>query len=479
MTLSERIESLPPPLTIPGARALLRRAFVEGGRKLVVVDDDPTGTQTVHGVRVYMDWTPKTLAAALQDSRPLFYLSTNSRSLSGPQAALLAGDLGRALRAAGKAAGVEVVVASRSDSTLRGHFPGEVTALVAGLGSQIDGILIVPAFFEAGRYTIDDIHWVKGAAAGRAVAADELIPAAETEFARDPDFGFHHSDLKEWVEEKSGGGWRAGEVRAISLDALRTGGVDYAAAVLADATGGAPIVGNAACYEDLEVLALGVAQAEQAGKRFIYRTAASFVKVRGGIEDRALLGRAELQRREGAGLIVAGSYVAKTTRQIESALDSGRVEGVELSVEALLDGRAREGEVGRVAREATRLMRGGVTPLVYTTREIERRADFLAAGRAIMSGLCSVVGRIEAAPSYLVAKGGITSIELARSALGVKAAEVLGQVVSGVPVWRLGRQALWPDLLYVVFPGNVGGDDGLLDVVEIMEGGGAPSRAPR
>ncbi len=445
----------------------------------MVVDDDPTGTQTVHGVRVYMDWSTKTLTAALADSRPLFYLSTNSRSLSGAEAEALAGELGRNLRTAAADAGVELVVASRSDSTLRGHFPHEVTALAGGVGIPIDGILIVPAFFEAGRYTIDDIHWVAGAASGVAVAPDELVPAAETEFARDPDFGFHHSNLREWVEEKSGGRWRAPEVRSISLDALRTGGVDYAAAVLAGASSGTPIVANAACYEDLEVLALAVAKAERDGKRFIYRTAASFVKVRGGLEDRPLLGRTELPRREGAGIIVAGSYVAKTTRQIELALRSGRVEGLDLSVEALLDERTRAGETARVAREATQLIRQGVTPLVYTSREVERSADFLAAGRTIMSGLCAVVDRIDAVPSYLVAKGGITSIELARSALGVNAAEVLGQVVSGVPVWRLGREALWPDLPYIVFPGNVGGDDALLQVVEIMEGGEAPSPAAR
>lgn len=472
MTLSERNVSLPPPLTIPGARALLRRGLAESGRKLVVVDDDPTGTQTVHGVRVYMDWSEATLLSALRETAPLFYLSTNSRSLSGPEAADLAEGLGRALRAASVAAGVEVVLASRSDSTLRGHFPGEVTALASGLAEPIDGVLIVPAFFEAGRYTIDDVHWVAGAAAGTGFAADELVPAAETEFARDPDFGFRHSDLKEWVEEKSGGAWRAADVRALSLDALRSRGVDYAAGVLAEAGGGAPIVVNAACYEDLEVVALAVARSERAGKRFIYRTAASFVKVRGGLEDRPLLGRLELTRQGGAGLIVAGSYVAKTTRQIDLLLRSGRAQGIELSVDALLDGGAREGEIARIAREATQLIRQGVTPLVYTSREVERRAGFLAAGRTIMSGLCEVVGRIEAAPSYLVAKGGITSIELARSALGVNAAEVLGQVVSGVPVWRIGAEALWPGLPYVVFPGNVGGDEALLRVVEIMESAG-------
>ncbi len=470
MKLSERLASLPPPLAVAGARALLARELTASRRKLVVVDDDPTGTQTVHGVRVYMDWSVKTLTAALRDSPQLFYLSTNSRSLSRAEAEALARGLGRNLKEASAQAGVELVLASRSDSTLRGHFPHEVTALADGVGAAIDGILIVPAFFEAGRYTIDDIHWVAGGAAGS--APDELVPAAETEFARDPDFGFYHSNLKEWVEEKSGGRWPAAEVATIPLAALRSAGVDSVAAALASARGGAPVIANAACYEDLEVLALGVARAEQAGKRFVYRTAASFVMVRGGIEERPLLSAWEMGVSVGAGLILAGSYVAKTTRQIELLLRSKRVEGIELSVEALLEEQTREGEVARAAGEATRLIRGGITTLVFTSRKVDRREDFLSAGRTIMSGLCAVVSRIEAAPSYLVAKGGITSIELARTALGVTAAEVLGQAVKGVPVWRLGAEARWPALPYVVFPGNVGEEDALVRVVEIMQGTG-------
>lgn len=488
MRLSDRLASLPSPPSVPGARAALSRALRETGRKLVVIDDDPTGTQTVHGVRVYLRWSPETLFDALRDRRSLFYLSTNSRSLPPAEAEALGAELGRALSEAAARARVDFVVASRSDSTLRGHFPGEVVSLASGLGAPVDGILIVPAFFEAGRYTIDDIHWVAGAIrpaapgapASPADAADELVPAADSEFARDPDFGFRHSNLREWVEEKSDGRWRADEVRSISLELIRSGGVEAVARELASLRGGLPIVVNAACDEDLEVLALGVEEAERSGRRFIYRCAASFVKVRGGIAERPLLSREEVSPIEGGGppgLIVAGSYVAKSSRQIERLLDAGSggegrlgsVAGLEIRVASLLDDRLRPREIDRAAREADRLLGRGVTPLIYTSRGVERSADFLAAGRTIMRGLCAVVARIERRPSYLVGKGGITSIELARTALQAGSAEVLGQIAAGVPVWRLGPEARWPNLPYVVFPGNVGGEDTLLRVVEILQ----------
>ena len=462
MTLAAALSRLPPPVRIPGARGAIRSSLEKSGAKLIVIDDDPTGTQTVHGVRVYMDWSESTLAGAFQRSDPVFYISTNSRSLPEPQAAALAAELGRNLRKVSAAAAVDFVVASRSDSTLRGHFPAEVTALAAELSSPIDAVILVPAFFEAGRYTLDDIHWVDD--------GTELVAAHLTEFAHDPDFGFQHSDLKDWVEEKTRGAVKAGDVISISIRELRLKGPAHVADILCTAENGIPVVVNAACYEDLEALALGVMQAESRGRRFVYRTAASFVKVRAGLEDRPLLTREKIRPAEGecrqerprAGLIVVGSYVAKTTRQLEQLLRAKRVQGIELQ--------ASQPEIERVAREASLCLERGTTPVIFTSRVRQQTGDFLAAGRALMSSLCETVRRIKGKPAWIIAKGGITSIELARSALGVQAADVMGQVIKGVPVWRL-ETAPWSDVPYIVFPGNVGDDSALLKVFTLLEGG--------
>ncbi len=454
--------ALPPPLRIADARRTLRDTLLGSGTRLVAIDDDPTGTQTVHGVRVFMEWSVRTLREAFALPEPLFFISTNSRSLSRAEATALAHEVGRNLSAAARQAGRRFLADSRSDSTLRGHFPAEVDALAAELAGAVDGVILVPAFFDAGRYTIDNVHFVD---TGR-----ELVPASDTEFAKDPDFGFTHADLREWVQEKTSGRVRADQVIPLSIEDIRRGGPEKVAEKLAAARNGIPIIANAACDEDLEVLALGAQAAEGRGRSFLYRTSASFVKVRAGISDRPLLSRSEMEPGPGPGLVVAGSYVSRTSEQIRRLLEPGRVVPVEFSVPLLLHGSTRAEEIRRAAHTASEALARGTTVLVFTTREKHSSSDFLAAGRIVMDGLCDVVRGIRQKPGFLVAKGGITSIAIARTALGCSEARVLGQVLKGVPVWRLGAASTWGDIPYVVFPGNVGDQTALLRVVEALTG---------
>jgi uncharacterized protein YgbK (DUF1537 family) len=442
---------------IPDARRTLREALIRSGTKLAVIDDDPTGTQTVHGVQVFMDWSVASFRGALSRPEPLFFVSTNSRSLPRAEAEALAREVSGNLRAAASETQARFVIASRSDSTLRGHFPAEVDALAAELSEPVDGVVLVPAFFDAGRYTIDNTHWVD--------VEGQLVPAHETEFARDPDFGFTHGDLREWVQEKTAGRVRAHQVICISLEDIRGGGPDTVALILSEARGFVPVVANAACDEDLEVLALGVQAAEEQGKKLLYRTSASFVKVRAGMEDKPLLTRREMRPGAGPGLIIVGSYVERTSRQVQRLIDSASVLAVEISVPLLLATHTRAEEITRARRAVNRGLAGGKTVLVFTTRERQLSDDFLAAGRSIMAALCEVVRGLEERPGFLIAKGGITSIALARDALGCREATVLGQVLKGVPVWRLGAGSRWSDIHYVVFPGNVGDENTLLNVV--------------
>jgi uncharacterized protein YgbK (DUF1537 family) len=62
-------------------------------------------------------------------------------------------------------------------------------------------------------------------------------------------------------------------------------------------------------------------------------------------------------------------------------------------------------------------------------------------------------------------KGGITSSDIATEGLAVKDALVCGQIIPGVPVWKLGAESRYPGLIYVVFPGNVGDAQALVEVV--------------
>jgi hypothetical protein len=48
---------------------------------LVVLDDDPTGTQTVYGVTVLTEWSIDTLKKEFESSPSCFFILTNSRAL--------------------------------------------------------------------------------------------------------------------------------------------------------------------------------------------------------------------------------------------------------------------------------------------------------------------------------------------------------------------------------------------------------------
>ncbi|HET6485003.1 MAG TPA: four-carbon acid sugar kinase family protein [Spirochaetia bacterium] len=462
--------SAPEPLRIEGARALIRARIAASRTRVVVIDDDPTGTQTVHGVRVLLSWPVPVLRSLLSSTDPLFYLCTNSRSLEAGAAARLSVQVGRALRTAARREDMTVALLSRSDSTLRGHFPIEVESLASGLGLEPDGIIIAPAFFEAGRFTAEDVHWVE--------RGGTVVPACETEFARDPTFGFRSRDLRSWVEEKTHGAVKASSVLSLSLDLIRRSGPEGVARRLLEASRGQPVIVNAACYEDLEVTVLGILQAEAAGRRFVYRTAASFAKVRAGMDDRGLLTEAELGVRRGPVLIVVGSYVEATTLQLTRLRESGIAEGVELRTSALESpGRLQRTwrrEIETAAGRVSALLASGRCAILYTSRERRETREFLGFGARLMAGLCDVVRRLSAKPGAIVAKGGITSVAVARDALGVRQATVLGQVLPGVPVWRLGAGSRLADVPYVVFPGNVGGPEALAQVVQRLTGSPRP-----
>jgi uncharacterized protein YgbK (DUF1537 family) len=435
------------------------------GQKVVVLDDDPTGTQTVHDVTVLTTWPEEALVQALQEDEPVVYILTNSRSLPLSEAQAMNREISSHLARAREIAGRDFVLASRSDSTLRGHFPEEVHALLSGTGGAFDGILVIPFFLEGGRYTIEDIHYV--------AEGDWLVPAAETEYARDATFGYRSSNLRKWVSEKYKGEIQPEQVLSISIHDLRTGGPPLVAQCLKGMQGGQVCVVNAASYRDVEVLVAGLLEAEAAGRRLIYRTAASFVRVRGGLEPHGLLTPAELLALtgRGPGLIIAGSYIQKSSQQIEAVIALPGVKSLEVNVEALLDETHGAQEILQVTRQADQVIAKGENVLIYTSRRLvlgNHPDQSLQIGQTISTGLVEIVRGLSSRPAWVIAKGGITSSDIATRSLDVQRARVLGQAIPGSPVWQTGPESRWPGLIYVVFPGNVGGPDSLAWTVKLL-----------
>ncbi|MEO7414749.1 MAG: four-carbon acid sugar kinase family protein [Opitutaceae bacterium] len=431
--------------------------------KIVVLDDDPTGTQTVHGVPVLTEWSIPSLVAELTAGGSCFYILTNSRAFTAPRACAINQEIGRNLLSAGKQCGRSFQVVSRSDSTLRGHYPAETDALAEALGGKFDATLIIPAFFDGGRVTMDDIHYVAGPGG--------LTPAGETEFARDATFGYRSSNLRDWVEEKTVGRVRASDVVSFSLADIR-GEPAPLTAKLASLSGGVVAIVNLAEAADLHAFTRALRDAQAQGKKFLFRTAASFVASHAGISPRPLLTAAEIAPPGvGRGLVVVGSHVGKTSLQLQNLLESKRVSGVEIKVEKLLIPSTRGAEVARAAQRVESLLDQGANVALFTSRALvtgSNAAENLAIGETVSRSLVEIVSSLRNRPRWLVAKGGITSSDVATAALGVRRALILGQALAGVPVWQLGPETRWPGLAYVVFPGNVGGPDALAQLVAML-----------
>ncbi len=430
--------------------------------KIVVLDDDPTGTQTVHSLPVLTTWEVPALEKELTGSASAFFILTNSRALTRDQACRLGQLIGANLKQAGRNTAVPISVISRSDSTLRGHFPYEVDAVAEAMGETGLPYLICPFFLEGGRLTINNIHYVR--------EKDQLVPAARTPYAKDAAFGFLHSDLREWVAEKTGHTITPADVVCVTLDDIRNNGPARVADLLMTVPAPGACIVNAMSYPDIHVLVAGLLHAESLGKRFLFRTAASFVQVRAGVVPHTgmLSGKDLIQKNARTGaLFIAGSYVPKTTAQMTALIRQTDILPVEVPVELLLDKTLRIKTIEQTGKQVTDALTNGRDTLIYTSRKLITASDpghSLAIGQSISDGLTAIVRSISCRPRYILTKGGITSSDLATKGLQVRRAMVLGQVLPGVPVWQLGDESLFPGMSYIIFPGNVGDDDALVRI---------------
>lgn len=448
---------------------LLRKEISANQKKIVVLDDDPTGVQTVHDISVYTDWTKDSIRQGFQEKNNLFYILTNSRGFTQDETTLAHIEIAANVGAVAKELGKEYIFISRSDSTLRGHYPLETEILRTNYekntGCIIDGEILCPFFKEGGRFTIDDVHYVR--------YGNELIPANETEFAKDKTFGYRAATMPEYVEEKTKGAYLAGNVVCISLDEIHRMAIDEIEQKLLHVQGFNKIIVNAVDYADLKVFCIALYRAMAKGKVFMFRTAAAIVKVMGGISDQPLLEREQMVRTNElhGGIIVVGSHTEKTTRQLEALKQLSDIRFVELDATKVTVAGGLEKEVERCLALEEAWIRDGKTVCCYTSRALVtadtgNKEDELRLSVRISDAVQSLVGGLSVIPKFVIAKGGITSSDVGTKALGVKRANVLGQIEPGIPVWQTGAESKFPGIPYVIFPGNVGEDTTLRYAVE-------------
>jgi uncharacterized protein YgbK (DUF1537 family) len=418
---------------------------------LIVLDDDPTGTQAVADVPVLLEWDPELVRAAASGASAV-HLLTNSRAFPPERAASIVRDAAEtAVEALGRPR-----LALRGDSTLRAHLLEEYTALCdAAFPGRTPPLLLVPALPPAGRITVGGVHLLE--------RDGTRAPLHETEYARDPAFAYRDARLLQWAEDRSGGFFARSAGREVPLERLRAEGDEAVAEALLElAERGVPAacVPDAETLGDLESIADGLRRAEAAGTDVVVRSAPTFVGV--------LAGNLATERvpppRVGRGLaVVCGSYVPASTRQLAALVSAYPGSLVEVDVVALA-GDAAEAEVSRAAAEAGgRLERDGLA-VVATPRERPQETRTFEAGQRIAVNLARVVSALDPPPGAVLAKGGITSAVTARVGLGARQALVRGPLVDGVALWEIDGRP------YVVFPGNVGRDETLLEVVRLMLG---------
>ncbi|KAF7195365.1 Versiconal hemiacetal acetate reductase [Pseudocercospora fuligena] len=434
---------------------------------LVVLDDDPTGTQTCHDINVLTVWDEEILCDEFESGCAGFFILTNSRALPSIEARRLIKEICHSVKHAAAKAGKGFEIVLRGDSTLRGHFPDEPEAAEEALG-EADVWILAPFFEQGGRLTIDDIHYV-------ASHDGQLIPAAQTPFAEDATFGYTQSNLRQYVREKSKGAIGPERIHSVSLEDIRVGGADIVAEKLRSMQRRSVVIVNAVTTADVDVFVQGLLSASATGKKFLYRTGAAFVSSRLGIEPLSPLKPRDLKMDLSAaapgGLIIAGSYVPKTTEQLQSLVEGRGAElvTIELDASKLLETEKVSELVLAAANEAGSHISNGQDVLLMTSRKLITGDDELSSlkiGSVVASALVSFLRYLIPRPRYIIAKGGITSSDAATKGLMFKRASIRGQAAAGVPLWQCYEPtSKFPDLPYVVFPGNVGESYTLRDLV--------------
>lgn len=456
------LESLPPPPDVSGASDLIAAYATRNRTKIVVVDDDPTGTQCVSDVPVITRGEEGHIRWLLQQPGRCGFIETDSRSMTEDAAVALNLAIGQRLAAVAIELDVDVRCISRSDSTLRGHFPAEPVALDRGLRAggleRSTATVICPAFVPAGRITVDGVHYVRTGA--------ELIPVGETEFARDATFGYSNSDLRHWVVERAGGLLTVADVDTISIADLRVAGTDC---VVERLSRGGYVVVDAVTEADLHLFVLGLLAAEDSGSRVMLRSGPSLVAARAAVGPKTVV--PDLVDNGAPGLLVVGSHTELTTRQLRRATERHRLAVVELDVSALMKPDSRAKTLSRAAEAGGRALRTGRDVALVTSRQLLRGrdpGDSLRLSRSVADAVAEVVEVLDGSVQlgFVLAKGGITSSEVVRKGLRASRAQVAGQLFDGlVAVWIIDR-AEGASLPFVVFPGNVGSEDGLANALD-------------
>jgi uncharacterized protein YgbK (DUF1537 family) len=427
--------------------------------KIIVLDDDPTGSQTVHSCLLLMNWDVDTLELGLSDPTSIFFILTNTRAMTPSEAATVTKEVCQNLKVAIANTGIsDFLVVSRSDSTLRGHYPIETDVIAQELGG-FDAHFLTPAFFEGGRVTLDSVHYL--------IVDGVKTPVHQTEFAQDSVFGYQHSYLPDYVAEKTKGSISANLVERFLVEDIRQGTRQR----LLNLTNNQCVVVDGETQRDFDLFAEDLLSVAATGKKFLFRSAASLLTSLAQLGEQPTPPERMSQYKptEQPGVVLVGSHVQKTSQQLTELLKESEVKGIEVDVARLqADSRERKVLLAEALTSVHQTFDQGYTPVVYTTRQelmfenSQQRLDF---GVSVSSLLMDIVKGLPSQIGFLISKGGITSNDVLSKGLDLRSARLLGQILPGCSLVRTDSEhPQFPNLPVVLFPGNVGDRHGLVTV---------------
>lgn len=428
--------------------------------KIIVLDDDPTGSQTVHSCLLLTRWDVDTLRLGLADASPLMFVLTNTRAIAPDAAAAVTREVCHNLKLALAAENItEFLVVSRSDSTLRGHYPIETDAIAEAVG-PFDAHFLVPAFFEGGRFTLDSVHYL--------IVDGVPTPTHLTEFAKDSVFGYRHSYLPDYVEEKTKGRIPAASVERFLLGDIILGSLER----LMQLSNNQCCVVDAQEQWDLNIFANDLLEAASQGKHFLFRSAASLLTALAQLPPQPVAAESmsKYVRSNKPGAVIVGSHVKKTTEQLEKLLQAEGTAAIAIDVARLLDDPVATTPIllSETLAKVEAAHNSGQTAVVFTSRQELAFKDVqtrLAFGQAVSALLMDVVRGLPEDIGFLISKGGITSNDVLSTGLALPTARLLGQILAGCSVVTTpSDHPQFPNLPVVLFPGNVGDADALATV---------------
>jgi len=443
--------------------------------KFVVIDDDPTGSQTVHDCLLLLKWDCSTLAKGFESKSNLFFILANTRSLSENDAKSTIEEICKNLKTVISSQDYEeeIIFISRGDSTLRGHNFLEPNTLNNCLG-PFDATFHIPAFIEGKRLTINGSHFV------------DKNPINQTIFARDKIFGFETSNVKNLLFQKSKSQINIEDIQNLLLSDIKILNDEENNIVfktLKNLKNNKHLIVDIENYSQLNKFALVIKKLTKQ-KKFLFRTAASFIS---SISDKKSVPQVKTffsnlrirneEKRFLPGLIIVGSYVELSTLQLKNLLEISNCSPIELDVFEFFKINSSENNQelrnffkNKFLKEIRISFEKGKTPVLFTSRKFmsldySKQFNFY---NSLACFIAELVADLKYEIGYLISKGGITTNVILSNGLNADYVYLEGQILTGISVvtYNLKNDEKLP---IVTHPGNIGTKDSLVNIWKVFE----------